>query len=108
MIPKICWSRSLLINFLIFFSINKDIKKGQILINKDIIDYFYSDKIITKNSHGTGCALSSALACGLGQKMDLNTAVKRAHTFVNKSIKYAPNIGKGNGPLNHLINNIKN
>ena len=40
--------------------------------------------------------------------MDLNTAVKRAHTFVNKSIKYAPNIGKGNGPLNHLINNIKN
>ena len=79
-----------------------------ILINKDIIDYFYSDKIITKNSHGTGCAVSSAIACGLGQKMDLNTAVKRAHTFVNKSIKYAPNIGKGNGPLNHLINNIKN
>jgi hydroxymethylpyrimidine/phosphomethylpyrimidine kinase len=79
-----------------------------ILINKDMIAYFYSDKIITKNSHGTGCTLSSAIACGLGQKMDLNTAVKRAHAFVYKSIKYAPNIGKGNGPLNHLINNIKN
>jgi len=79
-----------------------------ILINKNKVQYFKNDKIITKNSHGTGCTLSSAIACGMGQKMSLNFAVKRAHAFVNKSIKYAPNIGKGNGPLNHLISNIKN
>jgi hydroxymethylpyrimidine/phosphomethylpyrimidine kinase len=79
-----------------------------ILINKKKVTYFHSDKIITKNSHGTGCTLSSAIACGMAQKMSLNFSVKRAHAFVNKSIKYAPNIGKGNGPLNHLINNIKN
>ena len=40
--------------------------------------------------------------------MSLYSSVERAHAFVNKSIKHAPNIGKGNGPLNHLINNIKN
>jgi hydroxymethylpyrimidine/phosphomethylpyrimidine kinase len=79
-----------------------------ILISKNKTDYFYSTKIITKNSHGTGCTLSSAIACGMGQQMNLYSAVERAHAFVNKSIKYAPNLGKGNGPLNHLINNIKN
>ena len=79
-----------------------------ILISKNKTDYFCSTKIITKNSHGTGCTLSSAIACGMGQKMNLYSAVERAHAFVNKSIKYAPNLGKGNGPLNHLINNIKN
>ena len=70
-----------------------------ILISKNKTDYFYSTKIITKNSHGTGCTLSSAIACGMGQQMSLYSAVERAHAFVNKSIKYAPNLGKGNGPI---------
>ena len=82
-------------------------KLTDILINKDYIQYFNSDKILTKNSHGTGCTLSSAIACGLGQKMTLKEAVKRAHNYVNQSIKYAPNIGKGHGPLNHLVNILK-
>ena len=83
-------------------------KLTDILISKYKVDYFYSSKIQTNNSHGTGCTLSSAIACGMGQNMSLYSSVERAHAFVNKSIKHAPNIGKGNGPLNHLINNIKN
>jgi hydroxymethylpyrimidine/phosphomethylpyrimidine kinase len=78
-------------------------KLTDILISANNIDYFESEKINTKNSHGTGCTLSSAIACGLGQKMTLKNSVKRAHSYVNKSIKFSPNIGKGNGPLNHLI-----
>ena len=64
---------------------------------------FESKKIITKNSHGTGCTLSSAIACGLGQQLSLKESINRAHKYVYKSILNAPNIGKGNGPLNHLI-----
>jgi len=79
-----------------------------ILISKNKVDYFYSKKILTPNSHGTGCTLSSAIACGMGQSMSLYSSVERAHTFVNKCIKFAPNIGKGNGPLNHLVNNRRN
>ena len=86
----------------------KGSKLTDILISKYKVDYFYSSKIPTNNSHGTGCTLSSAIACGMGQNMSLYSSVERAHAFVNKSIKHAPDIGKGNGPLNHLINNIKN
>ena len=62
-----------------------------------------SERIKTKNTHGTGCTMSSAIATGLAQKLSLNDAVLQAHKFVYKAIKSAPNIGNGNGPLNHLI-----
>ena len=74
-----------------------------ILVSIDGIDCFKSKKIITKNSHGTGCTLSSAIACGLGKKLTLKKAVSKAHKYVNKAILYAPDIGEGNGPLNHLV-----
>lgn len=78
-------------------------KLTDVLITNNNIEYFNNNKINTKNSHGTGCTLSSAIACGLGQKLTLKESVKRAHLYVYKSILNAPNIGKGNGPLNHLI-----
>jgi len=78
-------------------------KLTDVLITNNNIEYFNNNKINTKNSHGTGCTLSSAIACGLGQKLTLKESVKRAHSYVYKSILNAPNIGKGNGPLNHLI-----
>ena len=74
-----------------------------ILITRENTEYFESKKIITKNSHGTGCTLSSAIACGLGQQLSLKESINRAQKYVYKSILNAPNIGKGNGPLNHLI-----
>ncbi len=74
-----------------------------ILITKKNIEYFKSEKIITQNSHGTGCTLSSAIACGLGQELTLKESINRAHQYVYKTILNAPNIGKGNGPLNHLV-----
>jgi len=74
-----------------------------ILLTKNSIMNINSQKINTKNTHGTGCTLSSAIACGLGQKMTLTKSVLRAHKYVNKAIKKAPKIGNGNGPLNHLI-----
>lgn len=58
-------------------------------------------RINTTNTHGTGCTLSSALATYLGQGMPLPEATQKAQAYVHGAIQHAPNIGKGNGPLNH-------
>jgi phosphomethylpyrimidine kinase len=66
-----------------------------------IVNY-RGDKIETKNTHGTGCVLSSAIACGLAKGLDLNTAIKNAKEFVTNAIKAAVDqeIGSGTGPIN--------
>jgi hydroxymethylpyrimidine/phosphomethylpyrimidine kinase len=63
---------------------------------------FLAPRRETRHTHGTGCTLSTAIACGLGQGMPLPDAVARAHAFVQKAIATAPGFGAGNGPLNHL------
>ncbi len=69
--------------------------------NKDI-EIFNSKRIKTKNTHGTGCTLSSAVAtflsCGKTVKKSCELGIK----FVNLAIKSNPNYGKGHGPINHL------
>jgi hydroxymethylpyrimidine kinase/phosphomethylpyrimidine kinase len=66
--------------------------------------YFESQKIDTKNTHGTGCTYSSAIAANLAKNYDLPEAVRRAKEYVYNTIKYADqlNVGKGFGPLNHF------
>ncbi|NJC07241.1 hydroxymethylpyrimidine/phosphomethylpyrimidine kinase [Polymorphobacter fuscus] len=60
---------------------------------------FTSDRIETRHTHGTGCTLASALACGLGQGLALEAAVVRARAFVAQGIARAPGLGAGHGPL---------
>ena len=55
----------------------------------------------TVHTHGTGCTLATAIACGLAQKRDLRDAVARAQTYVQQAIRTAPGLGQGHGPLNH-------
>jgi len=55
------------------------------------------------HTHGTGCTLATAIACGLAQQLPLRDAVARAHAFVQEAIRTAPGLGQGNGPLNHTI-----
>lgn len=60
----------------------------------------FSDvRIATRHSHGTGCTLSAALACGLGQGLALPEAVARARAFVRQGLQRAPGFGGGHGPL---------
>lgn len=63
---------------------------------------FSLPRIDTRHTHGTGCTLSTAIACGLGEGMDLVAAVERARAFVHRAIATAPGFGHGHGPLNHL------
>ena len=51
--------------------------------------------------HGTGCTLSSAIACMLGEGVPLPAAIEGARAFVRAALEAAPGFGKGNGPLGH-------
>ena len=63
-------------------------------------------RIATKNLHGTGCTLSSAIACFLAQGYPLKAAVKGAQDYVYQAIEAAVDmqIGHGHGPVNHSFN----
>ena len=74
-----------------------------IFVNKKEIKMFRNKKIITKNLHGTGCSLSSAIATYFSCGKSLKKSCELAINYVNHSIKSSPNYGKGNGPINHLI-----
>ncbi len=64
-------------------------------------EWFRSEKINNPNTHGTGCTLSSAIACNLAAGFDINTAVKNAKDFITGALKAGLDLGKGSGPLNH-------
>jgi hydroxymethylpyrimidine kinase/phosphomethylpyrimidine kinase len=73
-----------------------------ILINKKIIKVFKSKKYSSKNTHGTGCTLSSAITTYLSCGKDLIKSCELGIKYVNEAIKSNLNLGKGNGPINHL------
>jgi hydroxymethylpyrimidine/phosphomethylpyrimidine kinase len=61
-------------------------------------------RIATKNTHGTGCSLSSAIAAGLAKGEPLETAVRNAKSFVSVAIAEADRftVGQGHGPVHHF------
>lgn len=63
---------------------------------------FTHARIQTKNTHGTGCTLSSAIAAYLAKGEAVETAVKMGKEYVTNAIANALEIGKGNGPLHHF------
>ncbi|MDR0790721.1 MAG: bifunctional hydroxymethylpyrimidine kinase/phosphomethylpyrimidine kinase [Bacteroidales bacterium] len=69
---------------------------------------FQSDKINTRNTHGTGCTLSSAIAAYLAKNQDIETACRNAKTYIHHAIASAQDIdlGHGNGSVNHFFNPI--
>ncbi|MGN6516532.1 MAG: bifunctional hydroxymethylpyrimidine kinase/phosphomethylpyrimidine kinase [Rhizomicrobium sp.] len=66
------------------------------------VEVYAFPRIKTRHTHGTGCTLSTAIACGLAKGWSLPLAVGRAREYVQKAIATAPGLGKGHGPLNHM------
>ena len=64
---------------------------------------YWSPRVDTAHTHGTGCTLASAIATGLGSGLSLDIAVERGIAFVGKVIACAPCLGGGNGPLGHTM-----
>ena len=80
----------------------KSKQMNDILLNKRIVKIFKSKKYKSKNTHGTGCTLSSAITANLSCGKDLIKSCELGIKYVNEAIKSNLNYGKGNGPINHL------
>ena len=76
---------------------------ADVLLAGNKIEVFKHKKIITKNTHGTGCTLASAIATKIAQGHKMSIAVKTSIDYVQVLLKKSPKIGKGNGPLAHNI-----
>jgi hydroxymethylpyrimidine/phosphomethylpyrimidine kinase len=75
-----------------------------LLIGQGEVLRLSAKRIATKNTHGTGCTLSSAIAAGLAKGRDLVSAVEEAKAFVTAAIAAADTlaVGRGHGPLHHF------
>jgi hydroxymethylpyrimidine/phosphomethylpyrimidine kinase len=74
-----------------------------VLVSGEGVRLFSGLRIESRNTHGTGCTLSTAIACGLAQSMTLVESIERARAFVREAIATAPSFGHDAGPLNHLL-----
>tara|TARA_Y100001936_G_C15990145_1_gene621868 strand:+ start:28 stop:840 length:813 start_codon:yes stop_codon:yes gene_type:complete len=98
-------------NVLLKFGVKNILLKGghgktnymnDVFLNKKELKIYKNKKIKTKNTHGTGCTLSSAIATFFACGKDLNKSCELAIKYVNQSIRSNLNYGKGHGPINHL------
>lgn len=65
-------------------------------------EWFCGERIDNPNTHGTGCTLSSALACGLADGRDFHGSVAYAKEYLTGALAAMMDIGSGSGPVNHM------
>jgi hydroxymethylpyrimidine/phosphomethylpyrimidine kinase len=63
---------------------------------------FTAARVITRHTHGTGCAYSAAITAGLALGRELPEAVRRARLWITEAIRTGPGLGSGAGPINHF------
>jgi len=80
----------------------KSKKVEDIFLNKSDFKIFISSRHSTKNTHGTGCTLSSAITTFLSCGKPIKKACELGIKYVNSAILSNPKYGKGHGPINHL------
>ncbi|HML38676.1 MAG TPA: bifunctional hydroxymethylpyrimidine kinase/phosphomethylpyrimidine kinase [Bacillota bacterium] len=66
--------------------------------------WFFGKRIDNQNTHGTGCTLSSAIASGLAKGLDMETSIRLAKEYLSGALSAMLDLGKGNGPLDHMWN----
>jgi hydroxymethylpyrimidine/phosphomethylpyrimidine kinase len=69
---------------------------------------FETQRIYTKNTHGTGCTFSSAIASNLALGMSMAEAVEKAKKYITTAIEHSLSIGKGHGPIHHFYDLYRN
>ena len=70
--------------------------------------HFGTTRINTRNTHGTGCTFSSAIAAGLAKEMSVREAVEKAKSYITTAIEHSLSIGRGNGPIHHFYDLYRN
>ena len=78
--------------------------KDDVLCGREGLFVIEGKNIDNKNTHGTGCTLSSALACELAKGKSLYDALVAAKKYLSGAIAYGFDIGRGRGPLYHMYN----
>ena len=79
-------------------------KTVDVLLTKDgQIKQFQTPKANETNTHGTGCSYSSSIASLIAKSYSLEDAIKISKEYIYNAIKNAPNLGNGNGPINHSL-----
>ncbi len=75
-----------------------------ILLDEDGLSRFAARRVATRNTHGTGCTLSSAIAAGLAHGETVRSAVKIAKAYITGAIRASDDlhVGHGNGPVHHF------
>ena len=79
-----------------------------VLFDGKQICHFGTTRINTKNTHGTGCTFSSAIAAGLAKGMSVREAVEKAKSYITTAIEHSLSIGRGNGPIHHFYDLYRN
>ncbi|WP_298438871.1 bifunctional hydroxymethylpyrimidine kinase/phosphomethylpyrimidine kinase [Geobacter sp.] len=86
--------------------------KGGHLLSGDSVDILFdgsafhryaTPRILSKNTHGTGCTYASAIATFLARGEPLREAISRAKQFITAAIRHGHPLGKGHGPVNHYL-----
>src|SRR5258708_15851465 len=71
-------------------------------VSGEFVQVFRSDRLNVENTHGTGCAFSTAITCQLAVGRSLSAAVLLAKAYVTSAISHGYPVGSGPGPVNHM------
>ncbi|WXR61030.1 bifunctional hydroxymethylpyrimidine kinase/phosphomethylpyrimidine kinase [Peptostreptococcaceae bacterium AGR-M142] len=77
---------------------------NDLLYKDNKFTWYKSKRVENQNNHGTGCTLSSSIACNIAKNYSIEKSVYLSKEYVKEALKVNMNIGKGNGPLNHFYN----
>ena len=82
----------------------KDAEAVDLLVEPTSVTRLAATRVTTRNTHGTGCTLSSAIAAGLAKGQSLGEAVRAAKTYITDAIAAADRlqVGHGHGPVHHF------
>lgn len=76
---------------------------NDVLWQEGKLTWFLGERIDNPNTHGTGCTLSSAIACGLAEGKSIEDSVREAKKYLTAALASGLNLGMGSGPLDHCF-----
>lgn len=76
---------------------------GDVLYQAGRFVWFWGQRVDNPNTHGTGCTLSSGIACGLALGKSLEDSIRAAKEYLSGALASGLDLGKGNGPLDHMF-----
>ncbi len=84
-------------------AMNNSLRGVDVWFDGEKLEILQTETVNTKNTHGTGCTLSAAIAANLALEKDIFSAVKKAKNYVTNALKFSLNIGAGQGPVGHFF-----